>query len=74
MDRAHFPSARPMFHDVFTVDRRSNIVVLLIPNQPPESVSFAETVDKPFAVLMSTPRQITGDPDIERPFGWLVTM
>ncbi len=54
-----------MFHDLFTMDRYSNIVVLLIPNEPPQPVSFAETIDKPFAVFIGTPRQIACHPDIE---------
>ena len=66
-DKAYLPSARPMLHVAFALDRVANVREGLIPYKPIEGVTRSESVDCSAAMLPNSTAKIVRYAEIERP-------
>jgi hypothetical protein len=55
-----------VFDCLFPLDCSSNIIVALVMDKHLQAVPFREPVNETFSVLVSTARQIAGNPDVKR--------
>jgi hypothetical protein len=69
VDEPHLPGARPMPDGGFAPDGLADIVKGFGINQALQAVAFREAVDQSFAMLIGTPWQIAGDPDVQNAVG-----
>ena len=66
VNETNLPGVRPVFDSLFPLDRSSNVIVVLVIHKHLQAVPFREPVNETFSVLVSTARQIAGNPDVKR--------
>ena len=68
-DHTNLPSAWPMLHIAFAMDRRLDVLMKLIPDQLLQSISFCEALAETFAMRIRSASNVGGYAHIERTVG-----
>jgi hypothetical protein len=66
-DEIDFPSARPMLQVLLTLDRSSNVLMVLGPDETPQPVFFGEAIHDTLVMFPGAPSEIAGNADVKGP-------
>ena len=66
-DEIDFPSARPMLQILLMLDRCSNVLVVLGPDETPKPVFFGEAIHYTLPMFPSTPSEVASNADVKGP-------